>query len=304
MTMAHYNLVFQGKIVEGASLNKVKLNIARLFKITATKVESLFSGKPIVIKKNLDTESAKKYLLILKKSGAIVRAIKIPDSKAKTNKVQKTKANNNKNSLTKKKIIPPQVKSSSPSLVKPVASSPTPKKVKKEVKKEVKKSTLQLSSVGTDNITSTKTQKATNIPDVDHLTMSEAQSGSLEEFAAIVEAIELPDIDNLSMSEANTGSMEEFTIPITPAELPDIAYINLSKQDDTPLSSESPKQANVAIPDISDLSMSDAQEGTLEGLQEKPRASKLPDISHLKVSEDKPEKPATTNPSQAVFQIN
>lgn len=276
--MAHYNLVFQGKIVEGASLNKVKLNIAQLFKITAAKVEPLFSGKPIIIKKNLDTASAKKYLLILKKSGAIVKAIKLEEPKVQAPKTkishtQETKSTrqlssglaslinyNNKERITKKKTVPSKVKPSSPAPTKPVASSAS-QKLRTEVK------------------------KATHIPQVDHLTMSDAQSGSLEEFATVIESIELPDIDNLSMSDANTGSMEEFIIPVIAAELPDIAYINLSQQDDTPLSSQSPKQASVAIPDISNLSMSDPQEGTLEGLQEKLKAAKLPDISHLRVSD-------------------
>ena len=75
--MALYNLIFQGKIIDGAPLDKVKRNIAQLFKIDTAKTESLFSGKPVIIKKNLPAESAKKYLSILKKAGAIVKAVKI-----------------------------------------------------------------------------------------------------------------------------------------------------------------------------------------------------------------------------------
>ena len=77
--MAHYNLIFQGKIIDGASLAEVKKNVAQLFKADAAKTAALFSGKPIVIKKNLDTESAKKYIAVLKKAGAVVKAVKLEE---------------------------------------------------------------------------------------------------------------------------------------------------------------------------------------------------------------------------------
>jgi hypothetical protein len=75
--MTHYNLIFQGKIIEGALLDEVKQNVAHLFKADTAKIAVLFSGKAIVIKKNLETSAAKKYLTIMKKAGAIVRVVKI-----------------------------------------------------------------------------------------------------------------------------------------------------------------------------------------------------------------------------------
>lgn len=273
--MARYNLIFQGKIIDGAPLDKVKRNIAQLFKIDAAKTESLFSGKPVIIKKNLSTESAKKYLSVLKKAGAIVKAVKIitaapppPKKSPQNNSPQTSKLDN------------------------PISSGLASRinynnKVSSNINEDKgqQKNTLQLAPIGSYKVASSNIQKKIKTPDISHLTMSAAQSGSLEEYAAAIEEIELPDIDNLSMSAANTGSLEEFSLAVTPAELPDISDLDIVQQDNTPLSSQSPKQNPAKLPDITKLSMSEAQQGTLEGVADKAKTVEIPDISHLKIKE-------------------
>lgn len=80
--MALYNLIFQGEIVADISLEEVKKNIAKLFNADAEKTAQLFSGKPIVIKKNLDEETIQKYLAVLNKAGAIIQQIPVHDQTA------------------------------------------------------------------------------------------------------------------------------------------------------------------------------------------------------------------------------
>ncbi|MDF1780338.1 MAG: hypothetical protein P1U67_03480 [Alcanivoracaceae bacterium] len=70
MTDARYNLVFSGEIVPGADIAAVKQNLARLFKLDAAKVEGLFSGKPVVLKKDADQATAMKFRAALKQAGA------------------------------------------------------------------------------------------------------------------------------------------------------------------------------------------------------------------------------------------
>lgn len=72
MTTETYNLVFSGELARGADLAEAKRNIQGLFKVSAAQVDSLFSGKPIVLKKGLDFDTASKYRVAIKKAGCLV----------------------------------------------------------------------------------------------------------------------------------------------------------------------------------------------------------------------------------------
>jgi len=279
--MAHYNLIFQGKIIDDASLDKVKLNLARLFKINAAKTETLFSGNPIVIKKNLTTESAKKYLALLKKAGALAKAVKTPQDAPSP--------------------APQSGSTLSPGLASLVNYSKKNISDKNESDEQQKKTILQLAPIGSYKVISSTIAKKIQIPDISHISMSEAQSGSLEEYATEIEAIELPDIIHLTMGAANSGSLEEFATHVEAVELPDISTLDVLPQNNIPLSSQSPIQIPAKLPDITGLSMSAAQEGILESIKSQPEAIETPDISHLNIVEINI-KPAITG--KAVFKIS
>ncbi len=65
-----YEVAFSGQIVDGASLEQVKAKVAAIFKADDTKLAQLFSGKRIVIKKNIDQATANKYKKALNNAGA------------------------------------------------------------------------------------------------------------------------------------------------------------------------------------------------------------------------------------------
>jgi hypothetical protein len=69
--MVLYNLVYDGKVQEGLGVARVKQNLTSLFKIDPRKVERLFTGKPMVIKKGVDYDTAMKYQHALRRAGAI-----------------------------------------------------------------------------------------------------------------------------------------------------------------------------------------------------------------------------------------
>ena len=75
MGVKTFQIVYQGQTIPGASREKVKANLAKLFKAPAAKIEPLFSGKPVVIKKNLDEATARKYLIAFKRAGAVARVV-------------------------------------------------------------------------------------------------------------------------------------------------------------------------------------------------------------------------------------
>jgi hypothetical protein len=65
-----YEVAFSGQISEGADLDDVKAKVAKMFNADDTKLALLFSGKRIVIKKNIDQATAAKYQSALGRAGA------------------------------------------------------------------------------------------------------------------------------------------------------------------------------------------------------------------------------------------
>jgi hypothetical protein len=83
--MKTFDIVFRGDIQFGQNLNDVKLKLQQLFKIDAVKVDALFSGKPVVLKRGLDKASAEKYQDVLTKAGAMVELVSMTNTEqAKT----------------------------------------------------------------------------------------------------------------------------------------------------------------------------------------------------------------------------
>lgn len=75
MSTPEFDIVFRGDIVIGHSLADVKLRLQQLFKTDAAKVDALFTGRPVPLKRNLDEATAQKYRDVLLKSGALVEVV-------------------------------------------------------------------------------------------------------------------------------------------------------------------------------------------------------------------------------------
>jgi hypothetical protein len=71
MTHNTYDVSFSGVLVEGSDLSQVKNNVAKLFKTDVQKIEVMFSGKRVVIKRDLNQQTAMKYQSAMKNIGAI-----------------------------------------------------------------------------------------------------------------------------------------------------------------------------------------------------------------------------------------
>lgn len=70
MSDARFNVVFAGEIVAGADPAKVRENLAAAFRMDMAKVEALFSGKRVVVKKDADQATAMKFRAVMKQAGA------------------------------------------------------------------------------------------------------------------------------------------------------------------------------------------------------------------------------------------
>ena len=75
--MSNYKLVFDGTISDGYQVDDVKKNLASILKANENQIELLFSKPEVVIKKNLDYESAMKYQQAMQKAGTICKVMEI-----------------------------------------------------------------------------------------------------------------------------------------------------------------------------------------------------------------------------------
>ncbi|MCY1397609.1 hypothetical protein D3C76_560350 [compost metagenome] len=73
MDATRYKIVFDGALMPQTPLQTAKENLARLFKSDPTKVDALFSGQPVVLKRDLSDDEAEKYLRALHNAGANAR---------------------------------------------------------------------------------------------------------------------------------------------------------------------------------------------------------------------------------------
>jgi hypothetical protein len=70
-----FTVVFNGQLVEGADAKQVMANLAQLFKVELAKVEPMFSGATVTIKKGVDEATARKYQQALLQAGAICQVV-------------------------------------------------------------------------------------------------------------------------------------------------------------------------------------------------------------------------------------
>ncbi len=77
MTQARFKIIFNGELMPDVSLDTAKENLARLFKSDPARINWLFSGGPVDIKRDLSENEADQYLKALQSAGAKVR--KEPD---------------------------------------------------------------------------------------------------------------------------------------------------------------------------------------------------------------------------------
>ncbi|MBI2800077.1 MAG: hypothetical protein HYX63_07280 [Gammaproteobacteria bacterium] len=65
-----FDVVFQGRIGAGRDPAEVRANLAQLFKIDAARIEGLFGGHRVVLKKGVDAAAGRNYQAALAKAGA------------------------------------------------------------------------------------------------------------------------------------------------------------------------------------------------------------------------------------------
>ena len=75
-----FEIAFSGKIVDGADLDSVKQKIASLFKADEARLNQLFSGRRVVVKRQADEITAIKFRGAFQKAGAICELVELTDA--------------------------------------------------------------------------------------------------------------------------------------------------------------------------------------------------------------------------------
>lgn len=68
-----FNVIFRGDIAPGHSLAKVRECLRDHFKLDDARVDQLFSGRPVIVKKNLDHSRASQFRDLLADMGALAQ---------------------------------------------------------------------------------------------------------------------------------------------------------------------------------------------------------------------------------------
>jgi len=101
-----FEVAFSGQIKDGADLEQVKSKVGAMFKADATKLAHLFSGKRMVIKKNIDQAMANKYKAALDSAGAVCEIKSLSDGADQQSVAQSAQKENNPKENNQAKIKP------------------------------------------------------------------------------------------------------------------------------------------------------------------------------------------------------
>ncbi len=68
-----YRVIFEGEILEGSQVQEVKRALAKMYKKREDQVERYFSGKRLTVKKDVDYETAMKFVKAYERAGAVCK---------------------------------------------------------------------------------------------------------------------------------------------------------------------------------------------------------------------------------------
>jgi hypothetical protein len=195
-----FDIFFSGKIMDDQDPTEVRERIRRMFNAKDDQLQRLFSGEPVRIKEGADEEEASKYRVAFRDAGALVE-IKLAEATAADSVPSTPDANAaaetaDDSGLT---LLPPN----SGSLIDCAPQ------IKPQEIPDISSLTLAPEGALIDE----SEQPPPAEIDTGDLTVSPAQSGSLEEYQQPVEPYPIPDISNLEVE-----STDEEEAPPEPAD--------------------------------------------------------------------------------------
>ncbi len=229
--MKYYHIYFTGEGLDNISVDQLKINLSVLFKTDLSRIDKMFMGKPVIIKKHIDEEKAALYKKALLKAGAkiIIKEV-LATQTAANQKVELARL-----------LQPPKTPNPSPT-----------------------SSAMSSGLAGLINYNQSSDNKEQQESETDSgWKLVPLNTGSLEEYSEQSEDFELPDLSDYSMSEAGQGSLQEYAPKVIPAEIRDSSYMDITDKNNRPLSDQIEKVPAIELPNIEKIKMSEAQTGSL-----------------------------------------
>lgn len=247
-----YDIYFKGESLEGFAEALVRQNIGQLFKAPPEKVQQLFSGKVIALKKGLDKTTALKFQAALKKAGA---KIYIKQASAAQPASAAAQPANAPQPVQQAKPTTTEASSHAALDMLPVGSDVlTEAERQHNEAPEIDTSSIQLSSNLDEPLQ--QSPPAPPAPDVSHITAAEVGADVLEgvekiapppapdtghialgavgeDLGQIHEEVVLPDLDLSDISLAEVGADIDPSEKKAPPHAPDTSHIEMEKQQKT-----------------------------------------------------------------------
>lgn len=207
MSDARFNIVFSGELVAGADPAKVRENLAKVFKMELAKVEALFSGKPVVIKKDADQATAMKFRAVLRQAGAQVEMVPLggePETVEAAPPPPAPEPDQSPAAAPATEPAPAPVAEAAPAAVAAADDTPADMETVGTIRTggEGFSSEFDVAPVGAD-MADEKEGPAPINPDISHLSMA-PPGADLEQIPDEREKVD-PDVSHISLSEDGAG---------------------------------------------------------------------------------------------------
>jgi hypothetical protein len=263
MSPETYDVYFSGALLKTADPAETKRKIGAMFKLEGDKLERLFSGKPVPIKRGVDMEQAVRFRVAFRDAGALVDIVPngqpAPDPASRPTPPQR-----------------PAAPTAAPTPIEPAAQPA----LAASAPPHADDSGLSLAD---GPLPEPAPADAPPMPVPDY-GLSAPEEFNLSDCATPVEAAPLPDISALDLDKA--GAMLDESPEPAPLEIDTEAL--MLDDPGTPLVEE--EAVSPPPIDTDQLTLSAANEGTLEGFQKAVEPAPLPNIDHLDLleTEEKP----------------
>ncbi len=256
MSEQRFDIFFRGEARDGAEISQVKANFVQLFKAPAEKIEPLFSGKSIPLKKNLDRASAIKMQNALKKAGAKVY-IKATGAPATTAAATQT---------------PP----AETTHTEPTPTTPTP--ARPDQTEHATDQELDMLPPGSDILTEDE-REVVEVPDID---ISNIKLASVFDSTEIPSEAPppVPDVSHITTADVGADILEGFESP-PPPPAPDVEYLSMGEVGEDLV--EAKEEVPIPTPDVDFITLAEPGEDIDPNPKEPPPAA--PDVSHITLNQ-------------------
>ncbi|MCU7932208.1 MAG: hypothetical protein KZQ90_15505 [Candidatus Thiodiazotropha sp. (ex Codakia rugifera)] len=246
MSNDSYDVYFSGAILKDNDPKEVKRKIGAMFKLDGEKLDRLFSGKPIPIKKGLDMDRAIKFRIAFRDAGGLVDIVPAGQP-APTPKPPPQTRTVETSPMVSQRGNPPNTEMT-------LADGPMEPESDADVTSISVPDYALSSPQGFDLTDCTPKVEAVDIPDISSLDLDKSDSDldaspNPEPLEIDTSALALddpgtdlleqsppepPNIDTaaLSLSPANQGSLEDCQTPVEPAPIPNLDHLKIDQPDE------------------------------------------------------------------------